>query len=416
MAKYIIKGGIRLDGKIEAESAKNAVLPLLAASVLTDEEVIIKNCPPILDVESMIRILKELGVKVRYEGKNLIVNASAMHGYTIPYSLSKEMRSSIFMLGALISRFKSAEASYPGGCDIGLRPIDLHLHGLKQMGVKVDEAGGEIVCRAERLKGGDIYFDFPSVGATENIILAGVLAEGRTVIHNAAKEPEVEDLQHFLNTMGARVSGAGTSVIVVDGVKKLHGTEYKPLFDRIEAGTYLVAAAATGGEIEISNCNAEKISALLHKLCDNTCKITVKNDIIYLRSGSGRKSFNIETLPYPGFPTDMQAQMVALAAVSDGISVIRENIFETRFKHVRELNRMGANIVVKDRVAIVSGVKQLAGAKVTAHDLRGGAALIVAGLNAAGTTVIEDVRHVERGYYMPEQKFRALGADFTRID
>ncbi|MFR6055403.1 MAG: UDP-N-acetylglucosamine 1-carboxyvinyltransferase [Eubacteriales bacterium] len=415
MAKYIIKGGKKLEGKIEAESAKNAVLPLLAAACLTDEEVIIKNCPPILDVVSMINILKELGVKVRYEGKNLVVNAASMHSFSIPYSLSKELRSSVFMLGALVSRFKSAEASYPGGCDIGLRPIDLHLAGLKQMGVRVGEFGGEIVCKADKLTGGDIYFDFPSVGATENIILAAVLAEGRTVIHNAAKEPEVEDLQNFINSMGGKVAGAGSSVITVDGVKKLHGTEYKPLFDRIEAGTYLVAAAATGGSVEISNCNPEKISALLHKLCDNTCKITLNNDIIYLKSGSIRKSFNIETLPYPGFPTDMQAQMVALAAVSSGISVIRENIFETRFRHVRELNRMGANIVVKDRVAIVSGVKELSGAKVTAHDLRGGAALVVAGLNARGVTIIEDVRHVERGYYKPEEKFRALGADFEKI-
>lgn len=415
MAKYIIKGGKKLEGKIEAESAKNAVLPLLAAACLTDEEVIIKNCPPILDVISMINILKELGVKVRYEGKNLVVNAASMHSFSIPYSLSKELRSSVFMLGALVSRFKSAEASYPGGCDIGLRPIDLHLAGLKQMGVRVGEFGGEIVCKADKLTGGDIYFDFPSVGATENIILAAVLAEGRTVIHNAAKEPEVEDLQNFINSMGGKVAGAGSSVITVDGVKKLHGTEYKPLFDRIEAGTYLVAAAATGGSVEISNCNPEKISALLHKLCDNTCKITLNNDIIYLKSGSIRKSFNIETLPYPGFPTDMQAQMVALAAVSSGISVIRENIFETRFRHVRELNRMGANIVVKDRVAIVSGVKELSGAKVTAHDLRGGAALVVAGLNARGVTIIEDVRHVERGYYKPEEKFRALGADFEKI-
>lgn len=415
MAKYIIKGGKKLEGKIEAESAKNAVLPLLAAACLTDEEVIIKNCPPILDVVSMINILKELGVKVRYEGKNLVVNAASMHSFSIPYSLSKELRSSVFMLGALVSRFKSAEASYPGGCDIGLRPIDLHLAGLEQMGVRVGEFGGEIVCKADKLTGGDIYFDFPSVGATENIILAAVLAEGRTVIHNAAKEPEVEDLQNFINSMGGKVAGAGSSVITVDGVKKLHGTEYKPLFDRIEAGTYLVAAAATGGSVEISNCNPEKISALLHKLCDNTCKITLNNDIIYLKSGSIRKSFNIETLPYPGFPTDMQAQMVALAAVSSGISVIRENIFETRFRHVRELNRMGANIVVKDRVAIVSGVKELSGAKVTAHDLRGGAALVVAGLNARGVTIIEDVRHVERGYYKPEEKFRALGADFEKI-
>ena len=415
MAKYIIKGGKKLEGKIEAESAKNAVLPLLAAACLTDEEVIIKNCPPILDVVSMINILKELGVKVRYEGKNLVVNAASMHSFSIPYSLSKELRSSVFMLGALVSRFKSAEASYPGGCDIGLRPIDLHLAGLKQMGVRVGEFGGEIVCKADKLTGGDIYFDFPSVGATENIILAAVLAEGRTVIHNAAKEPEVEDLQNFINSMGGKVAGAGSSVITVDGVKKLHGTEYKPLFDRIEAGTYLVAAAATGGSVEISNCNPEKISALLHKLCDNTCKITLNNDIIYLKSGSIRKSFNIETLPYPGFPTDMQAQMVALAAVSSGISVIRENIFETRFRHVRELNRMGANIAVKDRVAIGSGVKELSGAKVTAHDLRGGAALVVAGLNARGVTIIEDVRHVERGYYKPEEKFRALGADFEKI-
>lgn len=415
MAKYIIRGGKKLEGKIEAESAKNAVLPLLAAACLTDEEVIIKNCPPILDVVSMVNILKELGVKVRYEGKNLIVDASSMHSYSIPYSLSKELRSSVFMLGALISRFKSAEASYPGGCDIGLRPIDLHLAGLKQMGVRVGEFGGEIVCKADKLTGGDIYFDFPSVGATENIMLAAVLAEGRTVIHNAAKEPEVEDLQQFINSMGGKVSGAGSSVITVDGVKRLHGTEYKPIFDRIEAGTYLVAAAATGGNIEISNCNPEKISALLHKLCENTCKITLNNDIIYLKSGSVRKSFNIETLPYPGFPTDMQAQMVALAAVSNGISVIRENIFETRFRHVRELNRMGANIVVKDRVAIVSGVKELSGAKVTAHDLRGGAALIVAGLNARGVTVIDDIRHVERGYYKPEEKFRMLGADFEKL-
>ena len=415
MAKYIIRGGKKLEGKIEAESAKNAVLPLLAAACLTDEEVIIKNCPPILDVVSMVNILKELGVKVRYEGKNLIVDASSMHSYSIPYSLSKELRSSVFMLGALISRFKSAEASYPGGCDIGLRPIDLHLAGLKQMGVRVGEFGGEIVCKADKLTGGDIYFDFPSVGATENIMLAAVLAEGRTVIHNAAKEPEVEDLQQFINSMGGKVSGAGSSVITVDGVKRLHGTEYKPIFDRIEAGTYLVAAAATGGNIEISNCNPEKISALLHKLCENTCKITLNNDIIYLKSGSVRKSFNIETLPYPGFPTDMQAQMVALAAVSNGISVIRENIFETRFRHVRELNRMGASIVVKDRVAIVSGVKELSGAKVTAHDLRGGAALIVAGLNARGVTVIDDIRHVERGYYKPEEKFRMLGADFEKL-
>ena len=415
MAKYIIRGGKKLEGKIEAESAKNAVLPLLAAACLTDEEVIIKNCPPILDVVNMVNILKELGVKVHYEGKNLIVDASAMHSYTIPYSLSKELRSSVFMLGALVSRFKSAEASYPGGCDIGLRPIDLHLAGLKQMGVRVTEFGGEIVCKADKLTGGDIYFDFPSVGATENIMLAAVLAEGRTIIHNAAKEPEVEDLQHFINSMGGKVAGAGSSVITVDGVKKLHGTEYKPIFDRIEAGTYLVAAAATGGNIEISNCNPEKISALLHKLCENTCKITLNNDIIYLKSGSVRKSFNIETLPYPGFPTDMQAQMVALAAVSNGISVIRENIFETRFRHVRELNRMGANIVVKDRVAIVSGVRELSGAKVTAHDLRGGAALIDAGLNARGVTVVDDIRHVERGYYKPEEKFRMLGADFEKI-
>ncbi len=414
MSKYVIKGGNKISGKIEAESAKNAVLPLLAASILTEEEVILEKCPKIKDVLSMINILNALGVKTRFEEDNLIINASNINDYVIPYTLTKELRSSVFMLGSIISKFKMASVSLPGGCDIGLRPINMHIDGLKRLGVKISEVGGKILCDAQNLQAGEVYFDFPSVGATENLILASVLTKGTTVIHNAAKEPEVVDLQKFLNSMGAKVSGAGTNKIIVEGVKSLHGIRYRPMFDRIEAGTYLIAASITGGEIEISNCKGEKILSLIHKLCDNTCKIVVKNDIIYLKSGSSRKCFNIETSPYPGFPTDLQAQMTALATVSNGTSIIRENIFETRYKHVTELKKMCADITVKDRICIVSGVNRLVGATIDAYDLRGGAALVLAGLNAEGITKVNNIRHIERGYFEFDKKLRSLGAEIIK--
>ena len=411
MGKFVISGGEKLSGKISVERAKNSVLPLLAASILTDEEIVIENCPKIVDVINMLKILSSLGVKTRFESDNLIINASSICAYDIQENLAKELRSSIFMMGALISRFKKAELSYPGGCEIGLRPIDIHINALKELGVEIRETGGYVICKSGIIKGKEIYLDFPSVGATENVLLASVLAEGKTEIHNAAKEPEIIDLMRFLNAMGAKVYGAGTSTILIDGVKKLHGAVFRPVGDRIEAGTYLIAAAITGGEIEINGIDAKNISSLIHKLCDNSCKITIKNDIIYLKYRGSRKSFSFSTGPYPFFPTDLQAQTTALLSVSEGVSVVTENVFEMRYKHIPELIKMGADITVKGRNAIIKGVERFNGASVTAYDLRGGAALVLAGLNAEGKTEVNDIKHIQRGYLDMAQKLRGLGAN-----
>ena len=416
MGKYIINGGKRLSGKIKVESAKNAVLPILAASILTEEEVVIMSCPKIKDVLNMIKILNALGVKTTFQQDNLMIDSSNMCSYTVSSDLSSELRSSVFMLGSLISRFKKAKVSYPGGCDIGLRPIDIHINALSEFGVNIIDLCGEVSCSADKICGREIYLDFPSVGATENVMLAAVLASGKTEIHNPAKEPEIVDLMNFLNSMGAKVFGAGTSTIFIEGVKRLHGTCYKPITDRIECGTLLVATAITGGEIEILNCNGKNISSLVHKLCDNSCKITLNNDIIYLKFKGDRKAFSIETGPYPCFPTDLQAQMSALASVSLGTSVITEKIFETRYNHVSELVRMGADITVKGRTATIQGVSQLHGEFVVAKDLRGGAALVVAGLNAEGQTIVSDTKHVERGYLDLDKKLLSLGADIKKIN
>ncbi len=414
MGRYEIYGGKKLSGKIELESAKNAVLPLLAASILTNEQVIIKNCPKIQDVLNMIKIIKCLGVSVCFEGKNLIVNAKNINSYVIPSELCKELRSSVFMLGALLSRCNNAVFSMPGGCDIGIRPIDMHLSALKSMGVNIKEDQNGFNCSVKKLKGQDVYLDFPSVGATENIMLAAVLAEGKTQIRNPAREPEIVDLMNFLNSMGAKVYGAGTSTILIEGVKRLHGCEYTPIADRIEAGTFMLATAITGGEIEIKGIKAKNISSLIHKLCDNTCKITIKNDIIYLNSGAVKKSFGFVTAPYPAFPTDLQAQTTALLSVCEGDSVVTENMFETRYNHIPELIKMGANISVKGRTAFIHGVKELYGAEVVAKDLRGGAALVIAGLVAQGKTTVLDIHHIERGYLDLDKKLCALGAEIYR--
>ncbi|MBE7061548.1 MAG: UDP-N-acetylglucosamine 1-carboxyvinyltransferase [Clostridiales bacterium] len=414
MEKFVINGGKRLSGTVKIESAKNSVLPLMAGAILTKDEVIIKNCPKIHDVLSMAKILRSLGVKVKFEEDNLVIKADDLSGYTVCQALGRELRASVVMMGALVSRLKKARLYYPGGCDIGLRPINMHLGALKSLGVSISETCGEIFCYTDRVKGREVYLDFPSVGATENAMLAAVLADGKTEIHNPAKEPEIVDLMKFLNSMGAKIYGAGTSLILVEGVKKLHGTEFTPSFDRIEAGTYLISAAITGGEVKITNCNVKNISSLVHKLCNNTCKISVKDDIIYLKSGRGRKSFSFSTGPYPSFPTDLQPQTMALACVSEGVSVIEENVFETRFKHVPELIKMGANITVKGRTAIVTGVPTLSGAEVYANDLRAGAALVLAGLCAEGTTVIGGIPFIERGYLDFDKKLRQLGADVKR--
>lgn len=414
MEKYVINGGIRLDGKVQIESAKNSVLPMLAGAILTNEDVVIKNCPKIKDVFSMINILNALGAKTEFIENDLLINASFLNSYTITENLSKELRSSVFMLGALISKTGKAKVCYPGGCDIGARPVNIHISGLKSLGVSITEVLGEIVCTSEQINGKSVYLEFPSVGATENLILASVFCKGNAKIYNAAKEPEVVDLINFLNSMGAKITGGGSSVISVCGVKKLHGTVYKPISDRIEAGTFLIAGAITGGEVEVSNVNAENISSLIHKLCNNTCKISIKNDIIRLKSGRIRKAFNVETSPYPGFPTDLQAQTMALLSVSYGASVIVENIFEMRFKHVPELIKMGANVKICERTAIINGVKALHGASVKAEDLRGGAALVLAAVSAEGRTVVSGINHIERGYRSFDKKLAALGADINK--
>ncbi len=414
MEKYVIKGGKKLSGKIEIESAKNAVLPILAGCILTEKEVVIKNCPKIIDVLNMIKILNEIGVKTRYEEKNLIVDASTINGFKIPKELSKELRSSIFTLGALIARLNRAVVAYPGGCDIGIRPIDIHLTALKELGVKIEEHGGEISCVSSGVVGKEIFLDFPSVGATENVILASVFCTGKTIIRNCAREPEIIDLMNFLNKLGANVVGAGSNTIEITGVKKLNGCTYKPISDRIEAGTYLISTAITGGEIEIHNSNSKNISSLLHKISNNTCKITINNDIIYYKFGGIRKSINVSTNPYPAFPTDLQAQITALSCVSHGTSFITENVFEMRFKHVPELVKMGARISVYGKTAVVNGIEQLNGAPVTAQDLRGGAGLVLAGLNANGVTEVYGVKHIERGYFNLVEKLVSLGADIRK--
>ncbi len=416
MDKYIINGGNKLYGSVEIQTAKNSVLPILAAAVLTDGKVTIADVPQISDVRNMVKILSKLGCRAEFCGNNLIIDSSVADCYEIPSELAHELRSSVFLLGSVISRFHMAKIAYPGGCDIGLRPVDLHLTGLKRLGVEITEENGYIICKCDKLTGNEIMLDCPSVGATENIILAAVKANGVTVIKNAAREPEIEDLQRFLNAMGAKVSGAGSGTVVIRGVEELSGCEYLPMSDRIEAGTFLVAAAMCGGEVELKRASAENISSLLHKLRENGCKIRVNNDKIYLESNRRLTSVkSIETQPYPGFPTDLQAQMTALCCVCRGHSIITENLFETRFKYVPELRKMGADITVINRNAFVRGVERFHGATVVAHDLRGGAALVSAALSADGRSEILDISHIDRGYGAFEYKLRQLGGDIVRV-
>ena len=416
MEKYVINGGNKLYGSVKIQSAKNSVLPILAAAVLTDGKVTITNVPHISDVRNMVKILTRLGCSAVFDGENIIIDSSTADCFEIPSGLAHELRSSVFLLGSLISRFKMAKIAFPGGCDIGLRPVDLHLTGLKRLGVEITEKNGYILCKCEKLTGNEIMLDCPSVGATENIMLAAVKAEGTTVIKNAAREPEIEDLQKFLNAIGAKVLGAGSGTIVIEGVNTLGGTEFQPISDRIEAGTFLVAAAMCGGEVQLECAGAENISSLLHKLRENGCNIHIKNDKIMLESSRRLTSVkSIETQPYPGFPTDLQAQITALCCICKGQSIITENLFETRFKYVPELRKMGADITVIDRSAFVRGVDRFKGATVVAHDLRGGAALVLAALAAEGRSEVLDISHIDRGYGSFEHKLRAIGGDIVRV-
>ena len=416
MTKFRIHGGKRLDGIIEVETSKNAALPIIAASILTEKRIVLKNIPHISDVFKMFDILRAMGGRILLTDTDAIIDNSSISNFEIPHILAKDIRSSIFMLGPLVARFKRARVAYPGGCDIGSRPIDLHLAGLRALGVNIDEEFGFIDCHAEKITPTVVHLDYPSVGATENIMMAGVLTSGTTTILNAAKEPEIVDLAAFINSIGGRIVGAGSSTIVVTGVAALGGGEYQPISDRIVTGTYLIAAAMTGGKLTLKNANFENVFSLINKLRNSGCKIDFNRDTINIEATARPAAItSIETQPYPGFPTDLQAQVMAMCAISDGISVITENLFETRFKHVPELKKMGANITVRDRMAIVRGVKKLCGAEVNATDLRGGASLVLAGLCARGETVVNNIEYVDRGYFEMEEKLNHVGAQIELI-
>ncbi len=411
MSSYIIEGGKKLEGKTYVSGSKNASLPIIAATILNQGISKLYNVPRIHDTQMMIEILKKLGCKVKCNKNKVVVDSSNVNNYEIPERLMREMRSSVILAGSIVGRYKKAIFSYPGGCDIGVRPIDLHIKGFEKLGINVQESFGKIICLVDEIKGTEINLDFPSVGATENIILASVLGNGKTIIRNAAMEPEIEDLQNFLNRMGARVEGAGTKTIIINGVHKLKDVSYNIMPDRIETGTLLCAAAVTGGKIVLERANSEHIKPVIDKLEEAGCKIEIERDFIILDAPKKLKAVDINTMPYPGFPTDMQSIFGAILCTATGTSIITENIFESRFKYSGELQRMGAKIIIKDKSLIIKGVRKLYGTKVKATDLRGGAALIVAALKAKGKTEIEDIKYILRGYEKIEKKLIDLGGN-----
>lgn len=416
MGKFVIQGGGKIEGEIDVQGAKNAVLPILAATILNGGKNVIYNCPDLRDVSMTIAVLKNLGCRVKRQNKVLVVESDQISDCKIPEELMRQMRSSIIFLGAIIARCKKAVVSMPGGCEIGNRPIDLHLKALRKLGVDITEAHGYINCSAENLHGDNIQLDFPSVGATENIMLAACMAEGTTVITNAAREPEIVDLEQFLNRQGAKISGGGTDVIRIEGVKKLYGVEHTIIPDRIVSATYLAAAAVTGGSVILRNTDASHMGAILAALREMGCRIYTEKARIILTAPAGRlKSIEkITTMPYPGFPTDIQSPFMSLCCIADGTTMFVENIFENRYQHVEELVRMGADIKVDGRVAVIQGVRRLSGARVVAKELRGGAALVVAGLAADGITEIENVKYIDRGYETIEKYLSACGAAIKR--
>jgi UDP-N-acetylglucosamine 1-carboxyvinyltransferase len=416
LEKLVIEGGHPLSGTVHVHGAKNAALPILAASVMAEGRHVIENVPNLSDIRVMIAILNELGCKVVYEQGKVYADTGPAHSSHIPDALMRRMRSSIFLMGPLIARFGKAEVHQPGGCAIGARKIDLHLKGLQALGAKIEETDDTIVCSAERLTGADIVLDFPSVGATENIMMAAAKAEGITRIINAAREPEIQDLQHYLNRMGARIVGAGTDTITIHGVRTLTPCTYRIIPDRIVAGTLMIAAAAVNGQITLRGVCPQHLTALIHVLRQAGVQITADGDIINLCSFTKPKPIErIVTAPYPAFPTDLQSQIMVLMSLSDGLCVIKETIFEGRFKHVDELVRMGADIRVDMSTAFIRGVPRFYGATVEATDLRAGAALVIAGLAATGTTVVEQLHHIDRGYERIEDIFASLGARIERF-
>ncbi|PAB58830.1 UDP-N-acetylglucosamine 1-carboxyvinyltransferase [Anaeromicrobium sediminis] len=417
MSRLLVKGQNKLNGELAIKGAKNAVLPILAATILNKGESILFDAPHLSDVDAMINILQSIGCKIEFENSIMKVDTSNLSSHEIPEHLVREMRSSIFLMGPMLARCGKIKISYPGGCEIGPRPIDLHLKALRQLGVKIKEAHGFLECEVVKLDGTEIHLDYPSVGATENTMLLAVMANGTTKIRNAAKEPEIVELQTYLNKMGAKVSGAGTSQITIEGVKKLNRVEHKIMADRIVAGTMLVAGAMAGGDIILKNIVIDHIKPIISKLRESGCIIEEKTDSLRLKTHKRIKAIEMtKTLPYPGFPTDMQAQFMSLMAIAKGTSIITETVFENRFKHVDELMRMGANIKIDGRVAVIQGVPELTGANVTAKDLRGGAALVLAGLGAEGITIVNNVKHIDRGYDRIEEMLKCLGAEVYRLN
>ncbi len=416
MDKFIIKGGNTLSGEVKISAAKNAVLPIIAATIISGDKCTILNCPMLLDVYVICDVLRSLGAKVEIESKNATVNidTSSISGTKPCGDLVRRMRGSFLIMGAMISRFGSFKISLPGGCNIGTRPIDLHLKGFKALGAKVKIDHGYVEVSAEKLVGDKIYLDYPSVGATENIIMASVLAKGETIIENVAQEPEIGDLISFLNKMGAKVKGIGTDTLKIIGVESLHGAKHKPIYDRIEAGTFMIAAAITRSKMKINGIDDEHIKPVIAKLSEMGMEIELYNDTLIIDGRNELKPIDIKTMPYPGFPTDMQPQMMSLLSCVLGTSVVTETIFENRFMHIAELKRMGANIKIDGRSAVVEGINRLTGAQVKATDLRAGAALILAGIAADGETEIGDIYHIDRGYDGIEKKLIALGVDIKR--
>lgn len=413
--KFVIKGGNPLRGRVRVSGAKNSVLKLMAASLLTPEECVIGNVPDIIDVHVMVEVLRNLGAEVGWENGVMRIRSGDFRSREAPYHLVRRMRASIVVLGPLVARWGEAKVAIPGGCNIGSRKIDMHLKGLVEMGTEIVSEHGYIHARAPRLKGTHLVLDFPSVGATENLMMAALGAEGTTVVENAAREPEIQDLARFLVTMGAEIRGAGTPVIEIEGPAELGGAEHRAVGDRIEAGTLAVAAAATSGEVEIEGVDPKHLGLVLEKMREAGVEVEEREEGLLVKGVGDYRAVDVATLPFPGFPTDMQPQMMVLLSLAEGTSVITENVFESRFMFVDELNRMGCDITIEGHHAIVRGVGKLSGAEVCAPDLRAGAALVIAGLAAEGNTQVVDIHHIDRGYERLEEKLSSLGGDILRV-
>ena len=417
MNQYIMKGGNPLVGDVVISGAKNAALGILAAAIMTDEDVIVENLPDVRDINVLLEAIEEIGASVeRLERHSVRINASTIREVSVDDEYIRKIRASYYFIGALLGKYKSAEVPLPGGCNIGSRPIDQHLKGFRALGAKIEIERGAVVAHAIDLVGSHIYLDVVSVGATINIMMAAAMAEGQTIIENAAKEPHVVDVANFLNSMGANIKGAGTDIIRIRGVRRLHGTEYSIIPDQIEAGTFMCAAAITRGDITVKNVIPKHLEAITAKLVEIGCEVLEGDDEVRVVGKPRQHSTNIKTLPYPGFPTDMQPQMTVTLALAEGTSVITESIFENRFKYVDELTRMGGNIKVEGTVAIIEGVRGFTGAQVESPDLRAGAALVLAGLSASGYTVVDEIGYIQRGYECFEEKLQSLGAVIQVVD